>query len=89
MKVEISIGKEKAVFEARDEAALLHAAKVEAARRAPFLLRAAVNAMSDLTFAAQVVARANKAKGTNDPSPQNAREFLDWAKARGYATVQD
>lgn len=87
MKIEITIGTQKANFEARDEADLLRQVKGEAARRAPFLLRAAIGAMSDLTFAAQVVARANKDSGRSDAAPQSAREFLEWAKSRGYATM--
>lgn len=87
MKVEIAIGDQKATFEADDEAALLRAVKNEAAKRAPWLMRAAVNAMSDLSFAAQVVARANKESGRDDHAPQSAREFLEWAISRGYATV--
>lgn len=87
MKVELSVGSNKAKFDARDEADLLRQVKGEAKKRAPLLLRAAVGAMSDLTFAAQVVARANKASGQNDPAPKNATEFLEWAKSRGYATL--
>jgi hypothetical protein len=87
MKVEIAIGDQKARFEASDEATLLRSVKSEAARRAPFLVRAGINAMSDLAFAAQVVSRANKDSGRNDKAPQSAREFLDWAVLRGYATV--
>lgn len=87
MKVQIAIGSQKAVFEARDEAALLRAAKSEAAKRAPFLLRTAINAMTDLAFAGQVVARANKDSGLSDPAPISAKEFLDWAISRSYATV--
>lgn len=87
MKVEIILGTQKANFEASDEAALLRAVKAEAARRAPFLVRAAINSMSDLAFAAQVVARANKEFGHHDEAPRSAREFLDWATLRGFATV--
>ncbi len=87
MKVEIAIGKEKAVFEAKDEAALLRAAKTEAGKRAPFPLRAAIGVMSEIAFAAQVVARANKDSGRTDAAPRDAKAFVDWAVARGYATI--
>ncbi len=87
MKINIAIGNQKADFSASDEAGILRAVKTEASRRAPFLLRAAIGAMSDLTFAAQVVARANKESGRNDKAPSSPREFLDWASERGYATV--
>lgn len=52
-------------------------------------MRAVVNSMSDLSFAAQVVARANKDSERDDKAPKDAREFLDWAILRGYATVME
>lgn len=87
MKIEIAIGEEKAIFEAKDETGLLRAAKNEAGKRAPFLIRTAIGAMSDMAFAAQVVTRANKDSGRNDAAPRDAKEFVSWTVARGYATI--
>lgn len=61
--------------------------KAEASKRAPFLLRAAIGAMSDLRFAQEVVNRANTAQKRQDPAPKTAQEFLDWAQTRGFITV--
>jgi len=87
MKVQIHIENIQETVEAPDAAAVLHLVKREAARRAPFLLRGVINAMSDLTFAAEAVKRANSANGRSDALPRSAQEFLDWAVTRGYATV--
>jgi hypothetical protein len=87
MKVRVEIQSMKEEFEAPDAASLLRMAKEEAARRAPFLLRAVVKNMSDMGFAAEVVKRHNAAKGTSDPAPRDAAAFLEWAKERNYITV--
>ena len=87
MKVQIHIEDIRETVEAPDAAAALHLVKREAARRAPFLLRGVINGMGDLAFAGEAVKRANKAGARNDALPQSAQEFLDWAVARGYATI--
>jgi hypothetical protein len=73
-------------FEAATAEEALHRVKAEAAKRAPFLLRSAIHAMSDLRFAAEAVKRENAHSGRDDPAPQSAQQFLDWATERGYVT---
>ena len=75
-------------FEARDAEEALHRVKAEAARRAPFLQRAVIGAMSDNAFAAEAVKRVNAHEGRSDAIPQSAQEFLDWATERGYVTLE-
>ena len=87
MKVRVEIKGSREEFEAADAAALLKTAKEQAARRAPMMLRPLVKAMSDMTFAAEVVKRHNAAKGTNDPTPKTPDDFLAWGRERGYVTV--
>lgn len=87
MKVRIHIEDIDETTEARDAAALLSLFKREAARRAPFFARPIINGMSNLGFAAEAVKRDNARSGRNDAAPANAQQFLDWAIARGYATV--
>lgn len=87
MKIQITLDEINQSFEGRDAAELLHQAKREAARRAPFLMRAVINGMSDLAFANEVVKRANQQEKRNDALPQSAQDFLDWAAQRGYVKV--
>jgi len=76
----------KETFEARNADEALSTFKKEAAKRSPFLMRAAINTMSDLKFAGEVVSRANKAREKNDPLPKSAQEFLKWAQINGFLT---
>ena len=87
MKIQIALDDLNQSFEGRDAADLLHQAKGEAARRAPLLMRAVINRMSDLSFAGEVVKRANQQEKRGDALPQSAQQFLDWAVRRGYAKV--
>lgn len=89
MKVRIHIEEIDETVEARDAAELLSLFKREAARRAPFLVRPLIKGMSDLGFAAEAVKRDNARSGRDDATPKSAKEFLDWAVRRGYATVLD
>ncbi len=89
MKVRVDIQGKREEFEATDAADLLRKAKLEASKRAPLLLRPVVKAMSDLTFAGEIVKRHNAAKGSSDPAPQSAQAFVDWATQRGYVTILD
>lgn len=73
-------------FEAATAEDALRRVKTEAAKRAPFLLRGVIHAMSDLAFAAEAVKRANAHNGRNDAIPQSAQDFLAWATERGYVT---
>jgi hypothetical protein len=87
MKIELSFQDIRQTFVGRDADDILHQAKAEAARRAPFLVKAVINRMSDLDFAGEVVKRANQAEKRSDPPPQNARMFLDWAVRYGYVRI--
>ncbi len=89
MKVRVDIQGKSEEFEAVDAADLLHKAKLEAAKRAPMLVQPVVKVMSDLSFAGEIVKRHNAAKGSNDPAPQSAQAFVDWASQRGYVTILD
>ncbi len=74
-------------FEARNADEALSTFKKEAAKRANFAMRVAINTMSDLKFAGEVVSRANKAREKNDPLPKNAQDFLKWAQENGFLTL--
>ena len=87
MKVRVQIEEINEIVEAANATVLLTMFKREAARRAPFLLRPIISGMSDLGFAAEAVKRDNARSGRNDAAPASAQEFLDWAIARGYATI--
>lgn len=89
MKLHIQIEQVKETVEVRDAAEALSRFKKEAAKRAPFLKRAVINAMSDMTFAAEAVKMGNGRSGRQDAAPKNAQEFLDWAVARGFVTIDD
>lgn len=87
MKIKLTIEEQQQTFEGRDAADILHQAKGEAARKAPFLMKAMINGMSDLQFAGAVVQRANTTQKRNDPTPADAQAFLKWAVAQGYVQV--
>jgi len=87
MKIQIHYEEIQETVEVRDAADALSRLKAEAAKRAPFLLRAIVKGMSDMGFAAEGVKRANSQFGRNDPIPGTPQQFLDWAVERGYATI--
>ena len=88
MRLHIQIAGVDERVEVRDADEALKRFKGEAAKRAPFLLRAVVKGMSDLTFAGEAVKRANAQSGRDDAAPRSSQEFLDWAIARGYVTVE-
>ena len=87
MKIEIHVQEIRQTVEVRNANEALSMMKAEAAARAPFLLRGIIKNLSDLSFAAEVVKRANAAEERQDAIPQSAQEFLDWAVERGYATI--
>lgn len=89
MKLHLQIADIDERIEVRDADEALKRFKSEAAKRAPFLLRAVVKGMSDLTFAGEAVKRANAQSGRDDATPKSAQEFLDWAIERGYVRVED
>lgn len=79
----------KESFQAKNADEALSTFKKEAAKRSPFLVRAAINTMSDLKFAGEVVSRANKARGKDDPAPKSAQDFLKWAQTNGFLTMSE
>lgn len=87
MTIQIHYKDIKETVEARNPDEALSKFKKEASKRSPFVVRAALSAMSDLKFAGEVVARANKARGTSDPAPKSAQEFLTWAQTNGFLTI--
>lgn len=87
MKIELTVEDIKQEFEGQDAADLLRQAKAEAARRAPFLMRGFIQGMNDIQFAGVVVQRANAAQKRNDPAPQDAQQFLEWAVGQGYIRI--
>ena len=87
MKLHIHVQKVDEIVEVKDAEEALRRTKQEAAKRAPLLLRPVVNAMSDLTFAAEAVKRYNGESGRDDKIPTSAQEFLDWAIERGFVTI--
>ena len=88
MKIRITLGDINEAIEGHDADDVLRKAKMEAARRAPFLVRPVISNMSDLGFAAEVVKRSNGEQKRNDPAPQSAQEFLDWAVQHGYVKME-
>ena len=87
MKIEVHVQDIRQTVEVKDAGEALSSMKAEAASRAPFLLKGIIKGMGDLQFAGEVVKRANAAEERKDPVPKSAQEFLDWAVARGYATI--
>jgi hypothetical protein len=87
MKLNIHVRDSRETVEVANAEAGLKQFKREAAKRAPFLVRAGINAMSDLSFAGEAVKRNNAANNRQDPPPKSAQEFLDWAVERGYITI--
>lgn len=89
MKLHIHVADIKETVEVASADDALKKFKSEAAKRAPFFLRAVINGMSELKFAAEAVKKHNGETGDQDPAPQSAQEFLDWAQRRGYVTVEN
>ena len=87
MKIRIDIQDVHEELEAPDAAGVLSEVKAEAGKRAPWLLRGPIRAMSDLTFAGEAVKQHNRQQQSNDATPTSAEEFLDWAVKHGYVTV--
>lgn len=87
MKIQIDIQNVHEQMEATSAEEILKRFKVEAASRAPFLLRGAIKAMSDLKFAEEAVKHHNRSSGHTDPAPASAQAFLDWSVSRGYVKI--
>ena len=86
MKLRIDIENVHEEIEAPTAEVALSKVKAEAAARAPWMLRGAIKAMSDLGFAGEAVKMHNRKNGASDAAPANAQEFLDWAQSHGYVS---
>jgi hypothetical protein len=62
--------------------------KARIAKELGFALRLAVNAMSNLAFAQEVVRRLNVAKKLDLPIPNSCDEFINLAQQQGYAQIE-
>ncbi len=87
MKIRIHFNEVRETLEARDAGEALTRLKIEAASRAPFLLRGVIKRLGDMQFATEAVKHDNATHGRSDALPRSAQEFLDWAVKRGYATI--
>lgn len=87
MKIRIDIQDVHEQVEAPDAAGVLSQVKAEAGKRAPWLLRGPIKAMSDLSFAGEAVKQHNRQHQSDDATPTSAEEFLSWAVKRGYVTI--
>lgn len=87
MKLQVNLPGLNETWEVHDAAEALSLARREAAKRAPLLLRPLINRLDDLSFAREVVKRANQSEGRSDPVPGSAEAFLQWAIDRGYVKV--
>ncbi len=63
--------------------------KAFVAKKLNFAMRIALNAMSNVSFAQEVVKRLNQAKKLNLPLPNSCAEFIQQAQQQGYATIED
>lgn len=63
--------------------------KARVAKELNFALRVAVNAMSNLAFAQEVVKRLNESKSLNLPPPKTCTEFIQMAQEQGFATIEE
>ena len=61
--------------------------KARVARELNFAMRLALNAMSNLMFAQEVVKRYNDNQRQNLPIPNSCDEFLTLAQQQGFATM--
>lgn len=54
-----------------------------------FAMKIVVNAMSNLSFAQEIVKKVNEAKKQNLPLPTSCEEFFRLAQDQGYATLEE
>ncbi len=87
MKIRIDIQDVHEEVEASDAAGVLSQVKAEAGKRAPWLLRGPIRAMSDLSFAGEAVKQHNRQHQSAEATPASAEEFLTWAVGHGYITI--
>lgn len=87
MKLRIHAYGAHATGQARDAEDALQQFKTAIAGGAPLWARPLVRRVDALTIAREAVKRDNAAQGRNDPLPDSAQAFLDWALRRGYASL--
>jgi hypothetical protein len=92
MKVHVSVALEGMAvnesFEGVTAEEIVGKMKARVARELGFALKFAVNAMSSLMFAQEVVRRYNDSKKLNLPLPASCQEFLSLAQQQGLATIE-
>lgn len=76
-------------FTGKDATEVVRAVQRRAACDQGFVVRIAINAMSPLQFAREVVTHFNKATNQQLPIPNSCEEFLNTGVALGIATVLD
>jgi hypothetical protein len=87
MKIHIHFNEIEETVEVKDADEALSRLKIEAASHAPLMFRGVIKNMGNIPFAREAVKRDNAANNLEQPLPNSAGEFLDWAVGRGYATV--
>jgi hypothetical protein len=91
MKVHVDVKLEEIAiqetFEGTTPEEIVGKMKIRVARELSFAMRMAVNAMSNLMFAQEVVRRYNETMKLDLPLPRSCEEFLHLAQQQGLATV--
>ena len=92
MKVHVNVALEgmsiNELFEGATADEIVGKMKARVATELNFVMKMAVNAMSDLTFAQEVVRRYNAFKKLSLPLPATCQEFLTLAVQQGLATLE-
>ena len=71
-----------------DAEAVVRNAKLMVAKKLPWLKRAFVKNMGNVSFAQEVVRRYNKKFKRSDALPQSAEGFIAWAISRQFARAE-
>ena len=92
MKVHVNVSLEgmsvNEVFEGSTADEIVGKMKDRVARELNFMMKMAVNAMSNVMFAHEVVRRYNDFKKLNLPLPASCQEFITLAQQQGLATME-
>jgi hypothetical protein len=92
MKVHVNVSLEgmsvNEMFEGGTADEVVTKMKARVARELSFPLKLAVNAMSSLGFAQEVVRRYNAFKKLDLPLPRTCEEFLELAREQGLAETE-
>jgi hypothetical protein len=72
------------VIEGNTEDEIFHKFRQGAVARAPFLLKMAIEGMSDQAIRQQVVASYNNKFKANEPIPSTAKEFIAFGERAGF-----